>query len=326
MPRLSFIRLASHSLIGLLLFLSGTTLMSDEILKSTHVYKRAGDLEIKLDVYRDSGADVQPVVVWIHGGALIMGNRDGIDKRVRQEFAAPGTILVSLDYRLAPETQLPEIIADTEDAFRFIRTRGPELFHADPDRIAVVGGSAGGYLTLIAGYRVQPPPVALLSIYGYGNLLAPWYTQPSPHPRHRPEIVSREIALQQLATHPIAEDRQRPGNGGKFYLYCRQQGAWPKEVSGWDPVADAEYFTPFLPIKNVTPDYPPTFFIHGDNDTDVPHSESIEMSAELNEHKIKNRLIILPNGEHGFAGADPQSVTQAYQSAFQFLRQHLKKQ
>ncbi|MCA9095770.1 MAG: alpha/beta hydrolase, partial [Planctomycetaceae bacterium] len=300
MPQIRCSPLAICRFLPLFVLLTGTPLMSAEIQKSTHVYKKAGDLEIKLDVYRDSGTDVQPVVVWIHGGALIMGNRDGIDQRVRREFAAPGTILVSLDYRLAPETQLPEIIADIEDAFRFIRSRGPELFHADPDRIAVVGGSAGGYLTLIAGYRVQPPPVALLSIYGYGNLLAPWYTQPSPHPRHRPEIVSRETALQQLAPHPVAEDRQRPGNGGKFYLYCRQQGAWPKEVTGWDPVTESEKFTPFLPIRNVTADYPPTFFIHGDKDTDVPHHESIEMSAELNEHKVENRLIILPNGEHGF--------------------------
>ena len=42
-------------------------------------------------------------------------------------------ILVSIDYRLAPETQLPEVIADVEDAFRWIRKEGPKLFGADPE-------------------------------------------------------------------------------------------------------------------------------------------------------------------------------------------------
>lgn len=131
-----------------------------------------GDLEIKLDVYRDeSVSHPEPVLVWIHRGALIAGNRDGIDGRLKKEFVGNGTILVSIDYRLAPETKLAEIIADVEDAFRFVREQGPKLFNADPARIGVAGASAGGYLTLTATFRVKPRPDVALSLFGYGNLM-----------------------------------------------------------------------------------------------------------------------------------------------------------
>ena len=52
----------------------------------TYAYKRVGDREIKANVYRSDDAKVRPVVVWIHGGALIMGGRDGVMGHVKKEF------------------------------------------------------------------------------------------------------------------------------------------------------------------------------------------------------------------------------------------------
>ena len=69
-----------------------------------------------------------------------------------------GFALVSFDYRLAPEVKLPAIVEDVEDALRWLRGKGPELLHIDPDRLVVTGGSAGGYLTLLTGFRVRPRP------------------------------------------------------------------------------------------------------------------------------------------------------------------------
>ena len=89
--------------------------------KSTHTYKTVGDLEIKADVYHSDDQVKRPVVVWIHGGALILGHRESIDKRVKRMMLERGYVLVSIDYRLAPETQLPAIIEDVEDAFRWVR-------------------------------------------------------------------------------------------------------------------------------------------------------------------------------------------------------------
>lgn len=228
-----------------------------KIVVQTYVYKKVGPLEIKLDVHRPDDEVVRPVIVWIHGGALIMGHREGIDGRIKKMAEGGGYILVSIDYRLAPESQLPAIIEDVEDAFAWIRENGPTKFHADVGRLAVAGGSAGGYLTLTAGYRVQPRPTALVSLWGYGDLVGEWYSKPSPHARHHVSKLSAEEARKQVMGPPISDSRDRKGDGGAFYQYCRQQGIWPKEVSGWDPLTEAKKFLPYMPLNNVTREYPP---------------------------------------------------------------------
>jgi len=293
--------------------------------RQTFAYKQVGKLAIQADVYTRGVRTARPVLVWIHGGALIMGHREGIDQRLKQAMLDKGYAVVSIDYRLAPETQLPEIIQDVEDAFRWIREQGPELFQADPARIAVSGGSAGGYLTLVTGYRVHPRPRALVAFWGYGDLVAPWYSEPSPHPRHRQSKLSREEAFKQVAGEPISDSRDRKGDGGGFYQFCRQQGLWPKAVSGWDPKHEAEEFFPFMPIKNVTPDYPPTLLIHGQKDTDVPYEESTKMAAELKRNSVEHRLISIPDGEHGLPGVDRKIIDENYRAAIEFIETHLEK-
>jgi acetyl esterase/lipase len=296
-----------------------------EVVRETYTYKTVGDLAIKADVYRQPNDAARPVVVWIHGGALIMGHREAVDRRLKDAVLELGYALVSIDYRLAPETQLPDIIADLEDAFRWVREKGPQLFRADPARIAVAGGSAGGYLTLVAGHRVSPRPVALVSFWGYGDLVGSWYSQPSPHLRHHRSKLSREEAFQQVSGRPISDARERKGDGGAFYQFCRQQGLWPKAVSGWDPHREAEKFFPYMPLKNVTPEYPPTLLIHGQADTDVPHEQSELMAAEFKRHGVQHQFISLPGAEHGLVGGDPQAVEDAYRAALAFLRRHCER-
>ena len=290
---------------------------------ATYIYKQVGDLKIRADVHTRGDRRARPVLVWIHGGALIMGHREGIDQRLADALLDDGFAVVSIDYRLAPETQLPQIIQDVEDAFRWIRMEGPELFHADPDRITVSGGSAGGYLTLVTGFRVQPRPRALVAFWGYGDLTGAWYSEPSPHARHHQSKLSREEAYKQVSGPPISDARDRSGNGGAFYQFCRQQGLWPRAVSGWDPKTEAAKFYPYEPVRNVTADYPPTLLIHGEKDTDVPHEESVIMAAELKKHHVEHRLMSIPEGEHGLPGADPRTVDEAYRTAIDFLRKHV---
>ena len=306
------------------LFLLALSAAFAEDKKVTHTYKQAGDLKILADVYPAAG-EKRPVVVWIHGGALINGNRESIPGWLTEACRKNENVLVSIDYRLAPETRLPLIIEDVEDAFRWIRKEGPAMFHGDPERIAVVGGSAGGYLTLTAGFRVKPRPQALVSLWGYGDLVGPWYSEPSPHARHQGSKLSREEAYKQVSGKPIADSRERKGDGGAFYQYCRQQGAWPKAVSGWDPKKEPEKFFPFMAVKNVTTEYPPTLLIHGDKDTDVPYEESEMMAAEFTKHKVEHRLVRIEGAEHGLAGADPKIIAQTYADAATFLQKHLGK-
>ncbi|UCE47702.1 MAG: alpha/beta hydrolase, partial [Phycisphaerales bacterium] len=97
---------------------------SGAVRTQTFTYKQVDNLEIKADVYRADDEKARPVVVWIHGGALIMGGREGVNGRVKKMFLDAGYAIVSIDYRLAPETKLPGIIEDVEDAFKWIREKG----------------------------------------------------------------------------------------------------------------------------------------------------------------------------------------------------------
>src|SRR5690242_4904543 len=77
----------------------------------TFVYKSVADCEVKVDVFATVGNGRKPVAVWIHGGALIFGSRQlPPNSRVLRPLLDAGFAVVSIDYRLAPETKLPEII------------------------------------------------------------------------------------------------------------------------------------------------------------------------------------------------------------------------
>jgi acetyl esterase/lipase len=287
--------------------------------RQTHTYKVVGDCEIKADVF-PAGASPCPVVVAIHGGALIMGSRTYGMRCHLDAYLAAGYTLVSIDYRLAPETRLPDIIEDVQDACRWVREEGPHLFGADPGRLAVVGHSAGGYLTLMTGFRVSPPPRALISFYGYGDIAGAWYSRPDPFYCQQPPVPADE-AYAAVGGRVISESH---GPGRElFYLWCRQQGRWPQEVAGHDPDAEPGAFGLLCPVRNVTADYPPTILLHGDSDTDVPYQQSVMMADALRRAGVNHELVTIPGGGHGFDAADTTAARAAFARVLGFLQAHL---
>jgi acetyl esterase/lipase len=291
--------------------------------RTTLTYKRVGDLAIEADVYAPRPLDGEPVVVWIHGGALIMEHRETVPSWLLDACSGNGWAVVSIDYRLAPETKLPEIVADVEDAFAWLGGAGPEPPPGDPGPIAVIGGSAGGYLSLVAGFRARPRPAAIVSLWGYGDLIGEWYSRPSPHPVHHRIVLSREEALRHVSGPPVSDDRRRTGDGYAFYLHCRQHGVWPKEVAGWDPDREPDRFSPYMPVEHVSPAYPPTLLIHGTGDTDVPHEQSEMMANALRAAGVEHHLISVEGAEHGLDGADQRTIDDVNGRVVSFLRRHL---
>jgi acetyl esterase/lipase len=285
----------------------------------TEVYKTVDGLDINADIY-GAGDGKRPVVVWIHGGALIMGSRNGVPRQLRERLLGYGYAIVSIDYRLAPETKLPAIIDDVRDAFRWVREKGPR-FGIDPERIGVAGGSAGGYLTLMTGFAVTPRPLALASFWGYGELTTPWYAEPDDFYRKQP-LVSKEEAEGAVGPAPVADPPPK-NSRGRFYLYCRQQGIWPNRVSGHDAKKEGKWFDPYCPLRNVTAQYPPTILVHGTADTDVPYDESKNMAARLKQAGVEHEFLTVQGAGHGLAGAPPQEVDDAYARAAKFLRARL---
>ncbi len=291
-----------------------------EINPTTHVYKKTSDRDIRLDVYQSRRKGVSPGIVWIHGGALIGGQRDAIAApTMRYQLDAylnAGFTLVSIDYRLAPETKIPEIVEDVRDAFAWVRDHAAEL-RIRPDRVAAMGQSAGGYLTLMSG-TFSPRPQALVPFYGYGDIIGEWLLQPDPFYRKRP-LVKRAEAYEGLQSSATAGKRM------KFYLYTRQQGIWPDEIGGRDPDGNRAFFNQYCPVRNVNEDYPPTLLLHGTEDTDVPYQQSVQMADALHGAAVSHQLITISHqGSHGFDYNEKNPQAQAaLQTVLAFLKKHL---
>lgn len=291
----------------------------------THTYKTVDKLELKVDAYGVDKQHRKPVILWMHGGALILGNRSQITRQLKDRCLRAGYAIVSADYRVAPETKLPQIIEDLADAYRWLHDRGPELLNVDTERIAVAGGSAGGYLTLMTGFRCSPRPAALVSLWGYGDIGADWYAKPSEHYRKQP-LVERDAAWSGVKGPPLFDGNVNGKARGRFYLYCRQQGRWTNEVSGFDPVAQSEQLTPYCPVRNVTKQYPPTLMIHGTKDTDVPYEQSLEMHRALDAAGVANQLITVKDAGHGIGDGNRAEVAAAYDAIVPFLDRHVRRQ
>ena len=289
----------------------------------TCTFKDVGDCAIKLDVYTGiADGGLRPIIVTIHGGALIMGARSPIQTDLFSPLIEKGFAVVSIDYRLAPETKLPEIIKDVQAAFAWLHEHAADRFGGDPDRIAVQGGSAGGYLALMTGICIQPRPKALVSHFGFGDIVGEWQSRPDPYYCTKPMITKEEAMSAVGEGTPCGNPQGKRRND--FYLYCRQQGVWPNEITGLDPRVAPESFVPFCPVKNVTAEYPPTLLAHGTDDTDVPYVLSVQMADALKNAGVEHELISLDGAGHGFSHAKPEDYKKVLDRTTAFFVQYLR--
>ena len=272
--------------------------MSTSFGMQTRVYKRAGELEIHADVYPTPSEGPAPVVLLLHAGTLIAGGRSWFARYQLDMYRRAGFTVVAIDYRLAPETKAPAIVEDVLDAARWIRTELPESHAVDPSRLAIVGHSAGGYLTLLCGPRVRPRPRALVAFYGYGDITGEWYAKPDPHYLSVAE-VTEERARRVVGTEPFADGSRRPERLD-FYVRCRQQGSWLREVFDHPAGAPSTELTEYCPARTVTADHPPTLLLHGDADTDVPYDELVHMAAALAARGVEHELVTVAGAGHTF--------------------------
>lgn len=124
--------------------------------------------EIPVRVYRPSADSGLPALVWYHGGGWVIGNLDGSDATCRSLANQAGCVVVSVDYRLAPEHRFPAAADDAYAAAQWVAEHGAEI-GADGRRIAVGGDSAGGNLAaavaLMARDRGGPNIVQQSLIY-----------------------------------------------------------------------------------------------------------------------------------------------------------------
>ncbi len=292
-----------------------------EVRVTTFVYKEVGEQRLEADVHRlADDKEIRPIFFHIHGGALIAGGRY-VEPSIRDWFLDNGFVIVSFDYRLAPWVKIPDIYQDVKDAYAWTRKHAKELANGDPHRIVAGGASAGGYLTFAAGAFLEPRPKVLLAASGYGDIIAPWYSEPSDFYKKAYPLQEKETVYAKLKENP-KDGKQR----SFFYIWTRQQGNWPHILLGLDPKKEPEKFRPFCPVYQVTRDYPPVVFTHATTDYDVPFSESEGMEAAFKKHAVVHKFIRVEGNYHAWSTIHPKVDPDGKnrKAIMEFLGEHLR--
>lgn len=123
-----------------------------------------GDIPVRIywPVVDDSATDPLPLLLLIHGGGFTLGDLDTHDNVARFYCHHAGVVVISVDYRLAPENKFPAAVEDCYDGLCWAHQNASDL-GVDPDKIAVTGDSAGGNLSAVIcqlSRERQGPPIA----------------------------------------------------------------------------------------------------------------------------------------------------------------------
>lgn len=121
------------------------------------------DGPVPVRIYHPHGtpASPRPVIVFCHGGGFVFCNIDSHDGFCREMARYTDSVVVSVEYRLAPEHKAPAAARDTQDVLRWVADTAADL-GGDPDRILVAGDSAGGNLAAVAAVWARDNALALV--------------------------------------------------------------------------------------------------------------------------------------------------------------------
>lgn len=228
----------------------------------------------QLDIWRrdDLPSDGRaPVLVQVHGGAWMMGNKLGQAYPLMSHLVERGWICVSFNYRLSPRSTWPEQILDVKRAVAWVK-QNIAGYGGDPEFVAITGGSAGGHLTalhaLTAADRVWQPGfedvdtsvVAAVPFYGVYD----WTNRDG-----NPDDDVRNLLEEHVVKKPFAEAR--------------------------------DVFEEASPMSHLRADAPPFFSLHGTNDTLVPVAQARAFTARLREVSTSPVVYAeFPGAHHAF--------------------------
>jgi acetyl esterase/lipase len=269
------------------------------------VYRVDNGQPRQLDVYEPSGtppAGGWPVVVAIHGGGWWR-----FDKGMYGPKIAPltrfGYEVVAVNYTLSATNSgsWPQNFEDVRASVQWVRANAATL-HADPNRIASMGESAGGHLA------------TLLGVYPNGPV----------NPEGPPSLTKSGASGGVSARVQAVVDISGPSDLGRLAT-DRPKGAgyWTEQMIGTVPQQDAGRFAAASPALLVSRSDSPMLIFHGAADQFVPVDQSRGLASALSAAGVPNRLILVPG-----VGHDPRGLALGSQSLVQpivkFLNTYLK--
>lgn len=250
-----------------------------------------------LDLRVPDGPGPHPVIVYLHSGAWIMGDRFGGPAR-RQ--ATRGYAVASIEYRLAPRHIWPAQVEDAKTAVRWLRANASR-FKLDADRIGVFGTSSGGHIGSVLGVSGG---VEWLEGMALGN----------PQFSSRVKVVvdlygpTDLLRLEEDKLPCIPLDGNAPFMPPSLLMGCPIQ-----QCQEWTRTAS--------PMSYVTPDDPKFLIMHGMLDCLVSFKQSVSLHQKLEAAGVDSRLILIPTGDHG---GDVFDEAKYKKIVDEFLDQHLR--
>ncbi len=227
----------------------------------------------KMDLYFPKVSDGKPapVVVYVHGGAWQTGDKaGGVGMGEVPLLSQRGYLFVSINYRLAPKFKWPAQIQDSKCAIRFLRAHA-KSYNLDPNRIGVMGSSAGGHLVALLG----------VTDTSAGFDVGEYLDQSS--------RVQAVVDLFGPADLTVKHFTETQGN--------ILRGVFGAQAPGDPVLAKAS------PVTYVSKDDAPFLILQGDKDTTVPPSQSQELYDRLKAGGVPATLVIVKNAGHGFVPA-----------------------
>lgn len=246
-------------------------------------YGSASGEALLLDASIPDGEGPFPVAILVHGGGWGGGDKAVVHVPPTQPLTDAKFVWFSIDYRLAPKYRWPACCEDVLTAIRWVKKHAAE-FKGDPDRIALIGYSAGGHLAAYATATADDPlrPQALVVLAGPTDLVADC--------ERRGEVSP---ALQALFDH----DNQLDDEIRKTL----------RDTS---------------PLTHLTSDMPPTLLIHGTVDESVPYNQSEVFQEKMTALGVPCELITIPGGSHRIREWDEHLSTYEAQMV-NWLREQL---
>jgi alpha-L-fucosidase 2 len=261
-------------------------------------YRRPGGHALLLDLHVPAGEGPFPAAILVHGGGFDEGSKSTNVRPLFDVLANAGFAWFSIDYRLAPQFHFTEANEDVESAIGWLKANARK-YRVDPEKIALIGESAGGLLVNYAGtHETKVTRVAaVVDFYGpvdYGEL--------AEQRRDHPELFNMKTINRHAA------------NGGGIHFFGVEQL----------DEAGIKRLHAISPIAGVHKGMPPFLCIHGDKDDQVSYEQSTEMCAAMKKAGASCELLTIEGGGHGMSGWKEAGMEHWKGEMVDWLKQVLK--